>query len=291
MGLVMAPQVFHWFISMTAPSPTNWVSGATSGTELGINAPSGFTGNFLDLHVNGGNSVAYINSSGTFSTSAGILGTSSNTNFYSTSVQGIGSQQNIAGLQFAGSTENQVRTWGINGTTSISPNGCRKLQRIHRRRTACDDASIGHEPHGSPMPSSTASAPSPPVVLRSRTRHHCMSARDRRPELNNYGLYNAGTLYSAGAVTSAVSTTSPIIYGGTATGSTLTLQGTSNGSPSSAYVLLNPSGGGGVRHRDDVARGVLDIGSAGATLGTMRLEGSSSGYVQIQPATAAGAGR
>jgi hypothetical protein len=33
---------------------------------------------------------------------------------------------------------------------------------------------------------------------------------------------------------------------------------------------------------------LLDIGSAGATLGTMRLEGSTSGYVQLQPPIAAG---
>ena len=33
---------------------------------------------------------------------------------------------------------------------------------------------------------------------------------------------------------------------------------------------------------------LLDIGKAGTTLGTLRLEGSTSGYTQIQPATAAG---
>jgi hypothetical protein len=33
---------------------------------------------------------------------------------------------------------------------------------------------------------------------------------------------------------------------------------------------------------------LLDIGSAGATLGTMRLEGNTSGYVQVQPSAAAG---
>ena len=37
--------------------------------------------------------------------------------------------------------------------------------------------------------------------------------------------------------------TTPIVYGGSAAGSTLTLQGTSNGSPSNAYVILQPSGG------------------------------------------------
>jgi hypothetical protein len=38
----------------------------------------------------------------------------------------------------------------------------------------------------------------------------------------------------------------PIVYGGIAAGSTLTLDGTSNGSPSSAFVLINSSGQGNV---------------------------------------------
>jgi hypothetical protein len=40
--------------------------------------------------------------------------------------------------------------------------------------------------------------------------------------------------------------TSPVVYGGSAAGSTLTLDGTSNGAPSNAYVLINPSGQGNV---------------------------------------------
>jgi hypothetical protein len=46
--------------------------------------------------------------------------------------------------------------------------------------------------------------------------------------------------------TFTTSITSPVVYGGLAAGSTLTLDGTSNGSPSDAYVLLNPSGQGNV---------------------------------------------
>jgi hypothetical protein len=42
------------------------------------------------------------------------------------------------------------------------------------------------------------------------------------------------------------SITSPIVYGGSSAGSTLTLDGTSNGSPSSAYVLINSSSQGNV---------------------------------------------
>jgi hypothetical protein len=46
--------------------------------------------------------------------------------------------------------------------------------------------------------------------------------------------------------TFVTSATGPILYGGTGASSTLTLDGTSNGSPSNAYVLLNPSGQGNV---------------------------------------------
>lgn len=41
---------------------------STSGTEFGINAPSGFTGNFLDFHVNGGGSEFSVSSVGTTNT-------------------------------------------------------------------------------------------------------------------------------------------------------------------------------------------------------------------------------
>lgn len=44
---------------------------STNGVEWGINAPSGFAGNFIELHVNGGASVFNIGSSGTVTTSSG----------------------------------------------------------------------------------------------------------------------------------------------------------------------------------------------------------------------------
>jgi hypothetical protein len=50
---------------------------------------------------------------------------------------------------------------------------------------------------------------------------------------------------SPGAI-APTNVTAPVVYGGSAAGSTLTLDGTSNGSPSSAYVLINPSGQGNV---------------------------------------------
>lgn len=48
-------------------APSSW---STSGTEFGVNAASGFAGNFLDLHLNGGASLASINSVGTISGAA-----------------------------------------------------------------------------------------------------------------------------------------------------------------------------------------------------------------------------
>jgi len=51
-------------------------------------------------------------------------------------------------------------------------------------------------------------------------------------------------------------------------------------------LYLNSTGNVGIVTSSPGAK--LDIGSAGATLGTMRLEGNTSGYVQIQPLAAAG---
>ena len=50
-------------------------------------------------------------------------------------------------------------------------------------------------------------------------------------------------LTSGATNTATTSWASPIIYGGSAIGSTLTLNGTSNGSPSNAYVILQSLGG------------------------------------------------
>ena len=50
-------------------SPTTW---STAGTEFGINAPTGYTGNFTDFHVDGGASVYKVNSAGNITTSGTI---------------------------------------------------------------------------------------------------------------------------------------------------------------------------------------------------------------------------
>lgn len=48
-------------------APTTW---STNGTEFGINAPSGFSGNFLDFHVNGGASVFSVTAAGALTVSS-----------------------------------------------------------------------------------------------------------------------------------------------------------------------------------------------------------------------------
>lgn len=53
------------YLDQGASNPTTW---STNGTELGINAPSGFTGNFLHLAVNGAASTLTISSGGNVTT-------------------------------------------------------------------------------------------------------------------------------------------------------------------------------------------------------------------------------
>ena len=68
--------------------------------------------------------------------------------------------------------------------------------------------------------------------------------------------------------TIATSMTGPILYGGTGASSTLTLSGTSNGSPSNAYVLLNPSGGGNVGIGSSAPVNTLDVVGSGLHIGS-----------------------
>lgn len=62
--------------------------------------------------------------------------------------------------------------------------------------------------------------------------------------------------------TFVTSMTGPLIYGGSSIGSTLTLDGTSNGSPVNAYVLLNPSGQGAVGIGTSTPGSALDVNGA-----------------------------
>jgi hypothetical protein len=63
------------FINQGASNPSSW---STSGTMFGLNGPSGFAGNFVDFHLNGGTSIFLVNTSGTVTTTGTInLGASS----------------------------------------------------------------------------------------------------------------------------------------------------------------------------------------------------------------------
>jgi hypothetical protein len=73
------------------------------------------------------------------------------------------------------------------------------------------------------------------------------------------------TLVLGTSPTFTTSITSPVVYGGSAAGSTLTLDGTSNGSPSNAYVLINPSGQGNVGIGTTSPANLLDVENSGAS--------------------------
>jgi hypothetical protein len=81
----------------------------------------------------------------------------------------------------------------------------------------------------------------------------------------------SGTIAVLGtSPTFTTSITSPVVYGGSAAGSTLTLDGTSNGSPSNAYVLINPSGQG------NVGIGTISPGAKLEVNGNLIVDGSGS---------------
>lgn len=82
---------------------------------------------------------------------------------------------------------------------------------------------------------------------------------------NIMSLSTAGNLSIAGAATIPTSTATPLLIGGTGTTSTLTLSGTSNGSPSNAYLLLNPSNGQNV-----------GVGTSAPTLAKLQVQNSTT---------------
>ena len=104
--------------------PTTW---STSGTLLGMDAPSGFAGNFLDMHVNGGASVASLSSAGALTAAAltcGVLNTTACV------ITGYGSTSGTATLTWpavAGTSTNPVTfsnvLEGPNGSVSAPTYG------------------------------------------------------------------------------------------------------------------------------------------------------------------------
>ena len=87
--------------------------------------------------------------------------------------------------------------------------------------------------------------------------------------------------------------TSPVIYGGSGASSTLTLDGTSNGSPSNAYVLLNPAGQGNVgvgvsTPSVTLQVGVTPLATVNTILGLSAAASTSYTQMNIQNTAAAG---
>lgn len=99
-----------------------------NGTYLGFNAASGFTGNFLEFHLNGGASLAFINDAGSFSTTgvvqvgtSGTYGWASSTllHNFSNGAAGVENSSSVAGKWEAGA----LQIFGTTFTASGCSNG------------------------------------------------------------------------------------------------------------------------------------------------------------------------
>lgn len=65
-----ATTTFPYFYYNAGTAPTTW---STNGTIVGINAPSGYVGNYLDFHTNGGASVFSYNTGNGLNLTAGVV--------------------------------------------------------------------------------------------------------------------------------------------------------------------------------------------------------------------------
>lgn len=107
---------YMYFKASGATDPTTW---NTSGTTLGINAPSGFGGNLVDFHVNGGTSVFRVAASGTVvSSNSYTAGGTSQYNFAS-STRIVNNADGVLALQNTAQTDFGRLQFG--GTTSSFP--------------------------------------------------------------------------------------------------------------------------------------------------------------------------
>ena len=80
--------------------------------------------------------------------------------------------------------------------------------------------------------------------------------------------------------------TNQLYMTGTGSGHAPTLY--TNGVDSNISLAITPKGTGGVGIGNTAPGALLDLGLAGTTTGNLRLEGKTSGYVQISPSAAAG---
>lgn len=97
------------YLNSGATAPTTW---SAAGTVLGGNAPSGFAGNFVDFHSNGGTSLFSISSTGAVScNTVSVPGTASFNVSTATSVANFGLKVSNTGLVSWSST---ISTAGAN---------------------------------------------------------------------------------------------------------------------------------------------------------------------------------
>jgi len=96
------------------PAVTAW---NTAGTQLGINAASGYTGNFLDFHTNGGSSLFSVTSAGVVFAAASIV---SNINIRA----GANSRLEITGRGGLGASADGVFQLGGNANTANGSLSC-----------------------------------------------------------------------------------------------------------------------------------------------------------------------
>jgi hypothetical protein len=95
---------------------------STNGTELGFNTPSGFTGNFLDAHVNGGSSVFSVNyqGNGLFAGTLGVTGHVTLEGVTSTGATGTGNLVFSASPTFTGTITAAAETLSGTLTTNVT---------------------------------------------------------------------------------------------------------------------------------------------------------------------------
>ena len=166
--------------------------------------------------------------------------------------------------------------------------------------------STAYAPLASPTFTGTVTIPSPftlgsTSVTTTGTQLNYLNAATSTTGVTSTNVVFSGSPTIA-TPTFTTSATTPIIYGGTGASSTLTLNGTSNGSPSSAYVLLNPSGQGNVGIGTNSPGAMLQINSSGtSTIGLINqnyasqtannfeaTNSSGTPYVTVGPDTLSG---
>lgn len=196
-------------------APTTWSTGS-GGTPFGINAPSGFAGNFIDFHLNGGVQLFGVSSNGSVTSAGGITaGASQSIKFAGRSIIQSGadgvtlfSNSTATGLTRLqlGLTTSSGPAFGISGTTITAQLGDGTAGGIFSASAYATVTNCG----------ATGTSANPSVVT-------CTAAPS--------GSFACATNASTGTCTvntTAVTTTSRILIQPTAAASTLTCNTTAD---------------------------------------------------------------